>query len=460
MSESSHNMPEAVGLAGNEPLDAAIAAYLGARADTRQRLDAALAGDPACAMTHCLDGYVSMTSSTREGLERARAAVRRLRAAGAPSMAPREAAHVGALEAWSRGDMRGATRCWDALLAEWPRDLVAIKASQFVLSYLGESDRMRSTVAGVVPAWNPGVPGYGFMLGCYAYALEEAGDYALAEEMGQRAVELNPADIWAAHAVAHVREMQGRLREGIQWISTLGGEWQGCGSFARHLRWHEALYHLELEQYGRVLELYDRDVHAAASDEYLDLANAASLLWRLEQADVDVGQRWRALAEQARAHVGDHSLVFVDLHYLMALAAVGDDGAIEHFLTSCDRFVAAGRGTEAEVMKSVGVPLAQAVVAHRRRAFDEVVDRLIPVRRRLHLIGGSRAQRDVFEQLLIDAAVRSRRFDVAAMLLGERTLGRPGNRWGWRHHAAVLDALGAPGAMEAHRELDRLRAHG
>ncbi|MGH7719033.1 MAG: tetratricopeptide repeat protein, partial [Gemmatimonadaceae bacterium] len=83
---------------------------------------------------------------------------------------------------------------------------------------------------------------------------------------------------------------------------------------------------------------------------------------------------------------------------------------------------------------------------------------LFPVRRRVQLIGGSHAQRDLFEQLLIDAAWRARRLDVAATLLEERTASRPGNRWGWKHRAAVLSALGAPGAAGAHRELDRLRA--
>ena len=103
-------------------------------------------------------------------------------------------------------------RVWDTLLDEYPRDLIALKVSQFVLSYLGESDGMRERVARVLPAWSADDPGYGFVLGCYAYALEESGDYRQAEDAGRRAVELDRGDIWAAHAVAHVAEMEGRLR--------------------------------------------------------------------------------------------------------------------------------------------------------------------------------------------------------------------------------------------------------
>jgi tetratricopeptide (TPR) repeat protein len=437
-------------------LDAAVDAYLGARLDTRVRLDSVLSADPECVIARCFDGYLHMLSSNGEGHQRALAALDATRATQAANMTRREALHVAALDAWSHGDMRAAADQWDALLADSPRDIMAIKASQFVLSYLGEADRMRETVERVLPSWDAGMPGYGFVLGCYAYGLEESGEYARAEAMGRRAVELNPADIWAAHAVAHVSEMEGRLHDGIEWIAATSGHWQECNNFAYHLRWHEALYHHELGQNARVLELYDREVRRQSTDESLDLTNAVSLLWRLEQAGADVGPRWRELAVVAHRHVGDHALVFVDLHYLIALAAANDSAGVESFMESCRRFAATERSTEAAVMARVGLPLAQAVLAHRQGDYGEVVDLLYPVHQHFSQIGGSRAQRDLFYQLLIDAAWRGRRLDAAAELLTERLARRPRNLWGWRHYTAVLDALGAPGAYAAHRELERL----
>lgn len=432
---------EAVQAASQETvhlLDHAVMGYARARRDTRDRLAAVLASDPTCVMAHCLDGYLYMLSSKRGAMPRAREALARAEAAaGARPPARREQLHQAALDAWSRGDMRGAAGIWDTLLDESPRDLIALKVSQFVLSYLGESERMRDRVARVLPAWRADHAGYGFTLGCYAYALEEAGDYRRAEDMGRRAVEIDRGDIWAAHAVAHVAEMEGRLEDGIDWISALSDEWRYCSNFALHLRWHESLYHLELQQYDRVLALYDGEVRSESSDEYLDMANAVSLLWRLEQADVSVGDRWTELAARARSHLDDHALVFVDLHYLMALAAVGDHAAAREFIASCERFAASGEGTEAEVMADVGLPLARAVVAHRNGSYGDVVDLLFPLRRRIRRIGASHAQRDLFEQLLIDSAVRARRVDEAREMLAERLARRPGNRWGLRHRHAV-----------------------
>jgi tetratricopeptide (TPR) repeat protein len=439
-------------------LDEAIDSYLGARSDTRTRLDAVIADDPDFALAHCIDGYLRMLASKREGTEQAQHALGRARmAAFRRTPSTREMLHIDALDAWSQGDMRGAFAKWHAIIADAPLDLIAIKVSQFVLSYLGESEGMRDVVAPVLRSWDSGLPGYGYLLGCYAYGLEEAGDYAAAEKHGRRAVELNPCDIWAAHAVAHVAEMQGRRQDGLAWIASSAENWRACNNFAFHLRWHEALFRLDLEEHDRVLDVYDREVRAEQSDEYLDIANAVSLLWRLEQAEVDVGDRWRELADRARPHSDDHSLVFVDLHYLMALAAVGDVAAVEHFRHSCERFAESNAGTEAAVMADVGLPLARAVVAHRRGDFGEVVAQLLPVRRRIRRIGASHAQRDIFDQLLIDAALRDRQMDVARELLAERTTLRPGNMWGWKHYAAVLESLGSAQATAARHTLDHLR---
>ncbi|MEG9883502.1 MAG: hypothetical protein V6Z86_02590 [Hyphomicrobiales bacterium] len=138
-------------------------------------------------------------------------------------------------------------------------------------------------------------------------------------------------------------------------------------------------------------------------------------------------------------------LIFADAHYMMALAAAesakGNGGAAEALLESLEHF-ATGFGTEADVAHEVGLPLCRAVLAHRRGHYGEAVDLLLPHRAELHRIGGSRAQRDLFEQLLIDAAVKAGRRAIARALLSERGDVRRANAWN-RDMAAAAAALPA-----------------
>jgi len=55
-----------------------------------------------------------------------------------------------------------------------------------------------------------------------------------------------------------------------------------------------------------------------------DMLNAASLLWRLQGAGQPVHQwMWDELADVAEQGIGEHALVFADLHYVPSLAGAG-----------------------------------------------------------------------------------------------------------------------------------------
>ena len=429
-------------------LDATVDAYLAFRADTGERLKEAQAADPGCVLAHVLRGYFMLLFETRPFHERAKKALAAAEGAlGAREATARERAHVEALRSWCAGGWEETVARFDAILIEHPRDAVAFKMAQYLHFYLGDAEAMRDSAARCLYAWDEAVPGYGYVLGSYAFALEESGAYAEAETSGRRAVEIHPHDIWAAHAVAHVMEMTGRAREGVAWIDGLDRNWDGCHNFRYHILWHRCLFHLDLEEGDRALDLYDREVRDQSTEEYLDITNAVSMLWRMEQNGIEVGRRWEELAERSAQHVGDRMLVFAEAHYAMALAAAGD--ATPH-LADLRNWAANGSGTEARLLAECGLALIEGLVAYRKGEWNRTVDLLLPIRRSIRRVGGSHAQRDVFQRTLVDAALQAGRWPLARALVAERLARKPESAWNRKAWARLaVDAARLPQAGRA-----------
>jgi tetratricopeptide (TPR) repeat protein len=341
---------------------------------------------------------------------------------------PRERRHLSALRLWGARNLSGATALITSILADEPRDLLALKLAQYLLFYAGDWRGMRTAVETALAAWNDGAPGYGYVLGCHAFGLEKCGEYREAERIGRRAIAFCPDDIWAGHAVAHVCEMEDRLEDGIRWLDEASGGWKGANNFAFHVAWHHCLFLLELGRHDEVLALYDREVRPESSDDLLDISNGVALLWRLEQLGIDVGARWDELAARSGKRGDDHMQVFGDAHYAMALAAAGGAESFARWRRSSEAY-AAGEETESAVMREVGIALGDAAQAHRSGNYARATELLLPLRDGFRRVGGSHAQRDLFAKLLIDSAVRAGRADAAHELLRERLAARPNNRW-------------------------------
>lgn len=248
---------------------------------------------PRFAMGHALGAYLSLVSSDPMGLPNAAAAAEALRQTAGNE---RERAHSAAVDAWLAGDWHGASRLLDDLLIRWPADLLALALGHELDFFRGDAQNLRDRVGRSLPAFDPAHPHHGFVAGLYAFGLEECGHYERAEAAGCYAVDANPDDVWAIHAVAHTYEMRGRVDDGIRFLRDRVADW-GDGNFlAVHNWWHYALYLLEAGLPGEALAIYDARIHHAESTGVmLELVDASAMLWRLLLDGVDTGGRFAAL---------------------------------------------------------------------------------------------------------------------------------------------------------------------
>jgi hypothetical protein len=408
--------------------DHAVDGYLSFRSDPGARVEAMLAADPQCAMAHIFKGYLGLLAYSSQTLPMARAA-----AATAETLIQhttrREQAHAKALTAWIDGDADKASAIWEQILKDHPHDILAFRLHHLNNFWIGRPDVMLAEVLSVEKHWSDDIPGFNSILGCRAFAHEESGLYLEAEIAGREAIRRAPADLWAAHAVAHVLEMTGRRREGVAWVESLQSGWDGCNNLKHHLWWHQAMYFLELGDMSRVLHQYDsrfRDLNSPLTlgmpDLYIDVQNAASMLFRLARHGVDVGDRWAELADKAEAKTGDCQNPFTLPHWMMALAATGRESAARRMLAGM-RDYAQGPGMNARIVAEVAIPVSQAALAHGLGQFEQAVNLMRPVLGEMYRLGGSHAQQDVLEQLFLDAALKAG-LDDDCQLIIERVSGR------------------------------------
>ena len=421
--------------------DSALLDLWNYRINAPKTLKGALEADPNFPMALVVRGYImSMLESVvvRPKMLDSAAQAR----ANLDESCVRELRHVDALEGLARGDIVGACAAWETILTSYPHDLLALKMHHHVNFWTGRSYTIRNTVLGVFDQWDASIPGYSFVLGMMCFALEETGDYASAEPMGRRAIDMNGDDLWAIHSVAHVLEMQGRLDDGITLLDRDPADWADRNPFQGHNWWHLALFALEKGDYERVLNIYDSLVITSNTEFFLDIQNGASLLKRLELQGVDVGARWDGLVEYAEKQIGDHVLSFTDLHSCMALAACKKDDLLKRYMESLDDFAKTPNNYCASITNDYVVPICEGLIAFEHGDMAKAVEHLWPIRDQWTPIGGSHAQRDIFTQVLIDAAIGAGDFDRAQTLLSQRLSLRPNSVGSWRKYAEVQKALG------------------
>jgi tetratricopeptide (TPR) repeat protein len=396
--------------------DRALAEFQCYRFDPVTTVNRALAESPQFTMGHLLHAYLHLTGTEPPALAVARASIERAKRLPASR---REQRHIGAAESLAAGEYtRGCDRLEEILLED-PRDALALQVAHLFDFFCGDARSLRDRPARVLAQWSSDVPGYHAVLGMHAFGLEECGDYAHAENRARRALELEPFDGWAHHAIAHCYEMQDRREDGLRLMAEREAYWTADSFFALHNWWHRALYHLGLGQIDRVLSLYDERIRANRSQVVLELIDASAMLWRLQLRGVDVGPRWQELADAWQPMVEESFYAFNDLHALMAFVGAQRWPQVQARLAALEAWLAKD-GSNRAMTREVGLPLALGFAAFGLGRYAEAAERLWPVRTVAHRFGGSHAQRDIIDLTLLEAARRGGNAGLARAIESER----------------------------------------
>lgn len=430
---------DAARLAWNATLEALMAHA----AATPEHLARSLAADPDFALAHAAKGLMLLSLARAELVAPARDCLGKARAAAVEwPVTRRETMVIEALALWLDDAPRRAAERLEAILLAHPFDVLALKLSHGLRFMLGDQAQMLATLNRHAPGFGETHPLAGFVHGCHAFALEERGFYAQAERTGRRAVALSPRDAWGRHAVAHVLEMTGRVDEGVTWLGD-GREVSHANNLRFHIFWHLALFRLERGETAEALRLYDEEIRAEPTDDYRDIANGASLLARLDYAGIDVGDRWEELAAKAEGRIHDRRLVFADLHYALSLLGAGHTDGAEAIARSLIVDAEAHPSGERRAAARHGAFAAFGLLAFHEGDYDEATRLLGAARSGLLAIGGSHAQRDLFEQAYAESLIRAGAHERAAEILGERLRRRGGANLFAARRLAQLRSRGA-----------------
>lgn len=396
---------------------------------------AAAQADASSPLANAYAGALHLFAESPEGPANARPWLDRAAAAGGTA---RERATLAALNAWAAGDTGRAARIGQEALEAWPTDLALLKFTQYHQFNAGDSPGMLRS-ARLAEGANADAPHFHAML---AFGLEQCHLLPEAEVAALRAIALKRKEPWAHHALAHIHLTQGRIVEGRAFLAEMSETWSDLNSFMlSHNWWHMALFEISEGDMDGAVRTYDARCWGLDKSYSQDQIGAVSLLARLEIAGADVGDRWADVGARVAARKGDFINAFLSLQYLYGLARAGLPEADE-MLRGFEGMARSAPEPSRAMWAEVAWPCARGLIAHAAGRWREAARDLGAAVPRIWETGGSHAQRDLFEQLWIDALIRAGAFGAAQQVLERRRAYEPDSVPGNRALALVYGALG------------------
>lgn len=411
-----------VSQAALDAYDRGVELHLSANAGDEVAFKEAIAADPGFALAH-----VALARSqflfARVAEARANVACAVECSAGASD---REKSHIETFVLSIGGQLPRALDAVRAHVARWPRDAMVLAQALGVYGLIGFSGRrehheeQRALLASLAPAWGEDW----WFLGYWGWSHVETGEPKRGGEIVDRALALYPRNAHGVHARAHAYVELGQPRQGFAFLDAWLPPYDPASLMHCHVSWHAALFELDLGKPEAAFARYMKSIRPAASKcaPMPTLADGASFLWRCQL--YGAGPKplpWNELAQYAQQSFPKARLPFADLHAAMAAAASGDRAGLERRVEELEVLLKDGKLPQGPV-----IPLLCRMLGAFARGDDAEAIRFYEMARGdLPRCAGSHAQREVFEDTAIAAALRARRPDMARAMLETRLQRRP-----------------------------------
>ena len=398
-------------------MDRMLSAWNGAG----ETFDSAIAEDPDFALAHIARARVhQMNMEIPEA--RARASQARQLAAAA---SPRERRHVEIMAAMIEGQPKAALSGAEQHLDEHPRDalVLSLLLGAFGLyAFSGRADHDAAKLA--ICQRHAGHYGEDWWFLTYlGWSHTEAGNVGIGRALTERALPLRPENASAAHGLSHALFEQGEPEESGAFLSSWLKTHDRASFLHGHLSWHLALAAIETGDPDTALAIYQRQIRPTGSPypPLNVLTDSASLLWRLSLAGTsDLDPHWREVAAYGDRFFPQAGAHFGDVHYALVAAATNRN-ALQTRLAQME-----ARAADGKLAPGPGaIGLCRGIQAFADGDYSSAVRILEPLMSELVRIGGSHAQRELWQDTFIVACLRGGYADKAAPMISERLHRRP-----------------------------------
>lgn len=412
-------------------VDLLLSAWPGAA----EALEEAIAADPDFALAHAARARLHAIRAERP---QARARIAAATEIVIRRGTERERSHVEILSLAIDGQPSKALERALLHADAWPRDIVILSlplGAFGLLAFSGMADHDQARVDLCERHARHFAADDWWFLTYRGWAQAENGAVRLGRDLAERALGLRTANANAAHALVHAMFEDGAGEDAETLIAGWLPGYDRTGILHGHIAWHAALVALERGEPQRALALYAGHVQPSVSAglPINVVSDAASLLWRLHAYGHAVPEGlWAAASAYAAPFFARPGFPFVDVHMALLAAATGDREAVEGRAAALTELVEAGTLAAGPVVPAI----CRAALAFAEEDHAACVLHLEPVAAEAVRIGGSGAQRELVEDMLLLALMRSGEAAKAGALLDRRLHRRPSPR-DMRWHALL-----------------------